>query len=204
MLNTEKLFEFKKYINTVQAYLNKCFENQSEYLFCKKGCAHCCKRGTYPYSELEFEFLMFGYINLPQNMQLQIRENILSLKIEAKSQLKNDSFYYKCPFLTKEDICALYEYRGIVCRNFGILQIDSNNEVSMPFCETLGLNYSNIYDNNQEKFDYSLVNKLGFKNIPKPFPVSRNLLMDKDMFENMSIVFGETKPLYEWLIKSGF
>ena len=69
----------------------------------------------------------------------------------------------------------------------------------MPFCESLGLNYANVYDDEKEKFDYSLIDKLGLQNPPKPFPVTRNLLMDKDLFESEPLDFGGTKPLIEWL-----
>ena len=198
-MDFERLKTYKQYLNTIQSVLNKYFENQAEYIFCKKGCAHCCKKGVYPYSEVEFQYLTLGFMNLPQNIQMKITEKILKLKEEYKNCETKNEFYHACPFLGDDDECLVYDFRGIICRNFGILQINSENRVLMPFCQSLGLNYSNVYDDENRKFDFSLVEKNGYKNIPKPFPVSRKLLMDKDLFEGEPLDFGESKALIEWL-----
>lgn len=198
-MDFERLKTYKQYLNTIQSVLNKYFENQAEYIFCKKGCAHCCKKGVYPYSEVEFQYLTLGFMNLPQNIQMKITEKILKLKEEYKNCETKNEFYHVCPFLGDDDECLVYDFRGIICRNFGILQINSENRVLMPFCQSLGLNYSNVYDDENRKFDFSLVEKNGYKNIPKPFPVSRKLLMDKDLFEGEPLDFGESKALIEWL-----
>ena len=198
MFSIDQLIKYKQYLNTIQQYLDKCFEDQAEYIFCKSGCAHCCKNGVYPYSELEFEYLMTGFFNLPKDKQILVKQKIDKIKTDLLSATNNKKYYHACPFLSDDDKCLVYDYRGIICRNFGILQIDSNNNVSMPFCETMKLNYSNIYNDEKEKFDYNKVKELGLKNPPKPFPVSRNLLMDKDLFADEPLNFGETKPLAKW------
>ena len=58
MLDYNKLELYKKYLNTIQSFLDKYFEDQKEYICCQKGCAHCCEKGAYPYSQIEFDYLM--------------------------------------------------------------------------------------------------------------------------------------------------
>lgn len=198
-MDFEKLKKYKQYLNTIQSVLDNYFENQSEYIFCKKGCAHCCKKGIYPYSEIEFQYLILGFMNLPKEIQAKITDKTLKIK-EAYNKAENkENFYHICPFLSDNDECYVYDFRGIICRNFGILQINSENRVLMPFCQSLGLNYSNVYDDKKRKFDFSIVEKMGYKHIPKPFPVSRKLLMAEDLFEGEPLDFGESKALIEWL-----
>ena len=54
MKDFNTLETYKKYLKIVQKYLDDCFENQKEYLSCQKGCSHCCERGAYPYSHINF------------------------------------------------------------------------------------------------------------------------------------------------------
>ena len=198
MIDFEKLAQYKQYLNSIQSLLDSYFEHQSDYICCKKGCAHCCEKGVYPYSELEFNYLMLGVLNLPDNKKIEIAKRIDELKKNYKD-FKGDEFTHRCPFLDEDKTCTVYDYRGIICRNFGILQINDSGKVLMPFCQELGLNYSTVYSDKERKFDFSHIEELGYKHAPKPFPVSRNLLMDKDLFKDEPLDFGESKALIEWL-----
>ena len=80
MLDFEELKLYKQYLNTLQNLLDSYSENQKEYLACKKGCAYCCEKGQYPYSRLEFDYLLAGFVNLPDNEKLEIIERIKTLK----------------------------------------------------------------------------------------------------------------------------
>ena len=53
---------YEKFLEVVDDDLRKIFDYQKEYLACKEGCAHCCKRGDFPMSELEFKYLMLGFL----------------------------------------------------------------------------------------------------------------------------------------------
>ena len=64
MFDFEILKKYKQYLNAVQKMLDSYFEDQKEFIFCKKGCAHCCERGQYPYSRLEFDYLMIGFFKI--------------------------------------------------------------------------------------------------------------------------------------------
>lgn len=199
MLNFEELNLFKQYLNTIQPFLDNCFENQKEYICCQKGCAHCCKKGAYPYSRLEFNYLMAGFFMMEKKEQQEVIKRINSLKESYKNSENKEKFMYRCPFLSEEDVCTVYDYRGLICRIFGLLKPDKNGEIIIPFCESLGLNYSKVYNKDKKMLDDELINDLGYTNTPKAYDLSFKTLMNKDLFKDVKIDFGEIKSLIEWL-----
>ena len=106
---------------------------------------------------------------------------------------------HRCPFLGDDNICTVYEFRGLICRTFGLLTTRDNKNISMPFCQELGLNYSKIYDSKTKTFDPELIKKHGYKNIPKIYDLRFKTLMSEDIFVDKKIEFGEIKALIEWL-----
>lgn len=199
MLNIEELKLYKQYLNTIQDFLDNCFESQKEYICCQKGCAHCCKKGAYPYSRLEFDYLMVGFFKLDSAEQQDIIKRIETLKLEYENCENKEKFMYRCPFLNDENICSVYDYRGLICRIFGLLKPNQKGEIIMPFCQSLGLNYSKVYNKEEKMLDENLVKQLGYKNTPKAYDLSFKTLMNKDLFEGVEIDFGEIKSLIDWL-----
>ena len=199
MLDFEKLKLYKQYLNTIQAFLDNCFEDQKEYICCQKGCAHCCQKGAYPYSQLEFDYLMVGFFNLEKEEQQKIMNRIQNLKEEYEKTENKEKFMYRCPFLNDEGSCSVYEFRGLICRTFGLLKPDKNGELILPFCQSLGLNYSKIYNREEKMLDENLIKQYGYKKTPKSYDLSFKTLMRKDLFEDVVIDFGEIKSLVDWL-----
>lgn len=197
MLNIDKLITYKQYLNTIQAFLDKYFKDQEEYICCKEGCSHCCEKGAYPYSQLEFDYLMIGFFKLDLKEQQNVIKRIKELKAEYEKSQNKEKFMYKCPFLNDQKACSIYEYRGLICRTFGLLKPNKNGEIIMPFCQSLGLNYSKVYNRESKMIDESLVKK--YKNKPKAYDLSFKTLMNKDLFIDTQIDFGEIKSLVEWL-----
>ena len=106
---------------------------------------------------------------------------------------------YQCPFLNDENICMIYDYRGLICRTFGLLKFDKDEKIVTPFCQTLGLNYSKVYNPEKNMLDDELIKKYGYKNSPKAYDLSFKTLMDNELFKDLNIDFGEIKSLVEWL-----
>ena len=77
------LKRYEKFLEKLDKKLEKYFEEQCEFIKCKMGCSACCEVGEYPFSRLEAEYLMSGYMKLPADVQKQVKENI--------KQLKNDN-----------------------------------------------------------------------------------------------------------------
>lgn len=199
MIDFEKITVYKKYLNTLQKILDEYFEEQKEYLCCKEGCSYCCEKGTYPYTKVEIDYILLGVLKLPKEEQEIIADRILKLKEEYLKCKENDKFMHKCPFLRDDGLCSVYEYRGIICRTFGILQITEKSNIYMPFCQSLGLNYAKVYDDEKRKFDMSKVKELGYKNYPIPHLVSMKTLISENVFEGENVDFGEPKAMMEWL-----
>ena len=196
----EDFFVYKRYLNTIDEVLKGYFEDQKEYIFCKKGCSHCCEIGTYPYTDLEFKYLLLGFFRIPMKEQQKVIKRIQDLKKEYQECEDKKKFEHRCPFLDEDGVCTVYEYRGMICRTFGLITMLDDGGCVIPFCQELGLNYSNVYDPINKRIDMEKVKKLGFKNIPHPRKTSLKTIMSPEMFEGESpIDFGERKALIEWL-----
>lgn len=131
------------YLENLNSKLSKFFLSQEPYIFCHKGCSKCCKNGEYPFSEIEFAFIKIGLNKLPAKTKEQIFNKAAQIKV-LKSKSK-PPFYYECPFLINNE-CSVYDFRGIICRTFGLMTMKNNENSKIPFCAYEGLNYSNVLD----------------------------------------------------------
>lgn len=176
------LKRYEKFLNILDKRLEKYFEEQCEYIKCKPKCAHCCEIGEYPFSRLELEYLMSGFVQLPFEIKHNIKEEIKRLKAENPKM-------YKCPFLV-DGLCCVYKYRGIVCRTHGLAWFDENeNKIRLPYCVNVGLNYSTVFD--RETGEVFLQN-----------PIKERLRIDSILrsveAEEFKLECGEIRPLIKW------
>ena len=74
-----------------------------------------------------------------------------------------------------------------------------NDKIAMPFCQSLGLNYSKIYDSEAKTFSMDLIKKHGYKAMPKTYDLRFKTLFNEEIFVDEKIDFGEIRPLMEWL-----
>lgn len=189
--------EYSVYINFITNKINDFFERQKPYIFCKKGCSLCCENGEYPWSFIEYQYLMEGYKKLDCETKEKITSEIKRIK-EEKAKFKGERFVHKCPFLI-DKVCSVYEYRGIICRSFGLLyKSEKTEKIQVPFCYEIGLNYSNAYDKEKRILSAEMCEKQGFKVQPKCYNVSYNFLTDDTFAKGFGFEFGEKKPLIDW------
>lgn len=188
---------YQIFLNMFGKELEKMFKNQAEFIKCKEGCSYCCERGEYPFSKLEFDYLMEGYKSLDEETKKQILFNIAEVN-EKKAEHKEGTFMYDCPFLISHR-CSVYQNRGIICRTFGLLCEHNDGHLTMPFCQEYGLNYSQIYDSEKgqlivEKDGHSLC-----ETEPQAYRISRENVMNLSMAKNLDIEWGESKTLIDYL-----
>lgn len=193
------LENFKKYLALIESrLLNKYFEAQKDYIFCKEGCAGCCQVGEYPTSELELMYLVAGYQGLDKETQDKIAENIDEIK--AKRSQSGEKMY-QCPFLINNR-CAVYNNRTLICRTHGLLfyvkDKDGNLKNKMPACVNDGLNFSQVYDVEKGVISPELWEKSGIKAEPKAYNISREALMDNDLVKDFGLEFGDSKAMIDW------
>lgn len=131
------MIEYTKYLKRLDLILAEYFTKHAEYICCKAGCSNCCKKGDYPMSQIELEYLMQGYINAPDDVKQQIQKNVDEMQ-------KGEA----CPFLIN-DLCSVYEYRPIVCRIHGLAYLINKTTMKLPECANEGKNYSKIYRNGE-------------------------------------------------------
>lgn len=186
------------YLEFLNTKLSKFFVSQKPYIFCKKGCAKCCRNSEFPYSAMEAKFLLEGALSLSEDTQKQVETNIAQI-LEKKKKYRGKKFRYDCPFLIN-NACSVYEYRGVICRTFGLLTNYEDNKVKAPFCAYEGLNYSNVLNLSKKTISARKFKKLKVKEEPLGFNISYKYLTGEDYEHAFDFKFGEKKPLIEWFL----
>lgn len=186
------------YLKFVDEKLKNFFDRQKPYIMCKKGCAMCCKDAQIPYSKIEMDYLMLGAWSLSDENKRIVAENVKKV-LKAREEYNGDNFRYDCPFLIN-DVCSVYEFRGIICRSFGLLTVGADGRVKVPFCCFKGLNFSNVMEDNGNKISSEKFKKLGVKDEPVAFNINYDFLTDDDFAKGFKFEFGEKKPLIDWFI----
>ena len=185
------LENYKKFLKELDNLLINLFNSHSKYIKCKKGCSICCKSGEFPYSQIEFNYLTQGFLSLEPEKRKQIQTKIKKL-IEQKKEYKGKIFEHDCPFLIEEE-CSVYEYRGIICRTFGLCYYDDiNKTLKLPACVHYGLNYSENYDEKTKTIDV--------ENIPRQ-NLRTDVILNSKNAKEYNIESGEIRPMLDWLIK---
>lgn len=187
--------KYEKYLDTVQSYLKKFFEQQKPYIFCKEGCSICCETGHYPTSELELKYLDIGFSLLDDEKKKIVRDNIAKIK----KGIEDPGGYYRCPFLINSS-CSVYKHRPIICRVYGLLFFledkDGNQHFKIPCCVSDGLNYSNVYDEKSMSISSEKFAKLGIKEEPLSYNVGLKYMLKNEFTEGLE--FGENKKMIDW------
>jgi len=184
------------YLKFVQNELDKLFEKQKEYLCCDKGCGKCCKSGQFHYSEIEMMYLLTGFMKLDSEKQALINERISKI-LEDKKNFKGETFKYNCPFLIDE-ACCVYEYRGVICRSFGLMIQDPTGKINVPFCAYEDLSYSKVLDFETNEIDEEKVKQGNYKEKPLGFNAGYNYLTSEEYAKGFDVEFTNKKPMIEW------
>lgn len=188
---------YEVFLYTLNKELQKMFDNQAEFIKCKEGCSYCCEKGEYPFSELEFNYLIEGYKQLDSNTKKIIKENIKQINKE-KSKNTDKIFMHKCPFLIDKR-CSVYNNRGIICRTFGLLCEHNDGRLTIPFCHEYGLNYAQLYDKELgQLIDERDGIKLS-KTEPAAFRIERDNIMNLSIAKNLNIVWGDSKTMIDFI-----
>lgn len=191
---------YKKYLNNIDATIQEFFERQKPYIYCQKGCSLCCETGEYPISELEFEYMKSGYNKLNENKKNIIQEKINFLK-EQKKICSERKFLHECPFLIEKQ-CSIYQYRGLICRNHGLMYHTVNKQgkqiCSIPHCVNDGLNYSNVFDKITGTISSVKWIESGIEVEPVAYNIGTKFLYDNHTTQSLGLKFGEEKAILDW------
>ncbi|MDR1168109.1 MAG: hypothetical protein LBK53_04355 [Heliobacteriaceae bacterium] len=174
------LERYKNFLKEFDKKLERYFFAHREYIKCRAGCTGCCELGGYPFSRLEAEYIMSAFVRLPVGVQGKIKNNIGGL-------VRDNTEDYRCPFLI-DGLCAAYEYRGIVCRTFGLAYLDKGT-VRLPECAREGLNYSSLF--NPETNEIQLQN-------PVKEILRTDLILRSPLAQRFKLEPGEIRPLIKW------
>ncbi len=198
-INIDNLQKYELYLNVITKQLNKFFEEQSPYIFCKEGCSTCCEKGEYPFSELEIKYLMLGFSQLPTKIQMEILKNTNIIIEEKKKLSENEKYMYQCPFLI-DHRCSLYNFRGLICRSHGLAFFNQKGKLCVPHCTNDGLNYANVYDFETQTISQEKYKATGIEVEPLAHNVGLGFLTDNNYTKENNIEFGEIKPMIDWFL----
>ncbi len=193
------LNSYKRYLKFLDEKLSKFFDSQSPFIFCKRGCSHCCKKSQFPYSLTEMQYLLSSLEQLPTPIQNEIEKNLQTI-LAQRGKYKGTKFKYDCPFLIN-NACSVYNYRGVICRTFGLMTQVENQKVKAPFCSHLGLNYSNVLNLRKRTISIRKYKKLNTKKEPLGFNINYKYLTSEDFEKEFGFKFGEVKPMIEWFLE---
>lgn len=192
----DKYLEFLEYL---MGSLHSYFEAQAPYIKCEKGCAKCCSNGDYPFSELEVAFLKQGFNQLDDDTKRVILDNIQKIISDKKVSTK-EPFTYPCPFLIN-NVCSVYEYRGIICRTFGLIYLKEGAKMQIPFCAYEGLNYSNVLDPEKDMLMADKMKELGIEVEPKAYNIHYSFLTSDRVEHAFQFEYGKKSSLINLLIE---
>ncbi|MCQ2738978.1 MAG: hypothetical protein MJ237_01985 [bacterium] len=207
-MTDNNLQNYLGYLSFLDEKFQRFFKSQKPFIFCKKGCGECCKNAVFPYTKIELRYLLLGIMRLPIDIQNKIQNNLANILEKRKkyySKYKNKyskdelrkKFKYDCPMLI-DNVCSVYEYRGILCRAFGLLTNNSKGGKDVPFCCFDGKNYSNIINKRTKKISPRKIKKLCVEEEPCSFNIDYDFLIHPDFANGFHFEFGEKKALIEW------
>lgn len=191
---------YQIFLKFFQKELGKMFSNQAEFIKCKEGCSYCCEKGEYPFSRLEFDYLLQAYKTLPAETKGRILFNIAQVN-EKMSKHKEGLFMYDCPFLINKS-CSVYENRGIICRTFGLLCEHDDGRLTMPFCQEYGLNYSKVYNKEKGQIITTCNGQKLCQTEPKAYRIAREHVQNLSVAKDLDLDWGESKTLIDFLNES--
>lgn len=195
--------KYEQYLDKISQYLEKYFEEQKPYIFCKEGCSLCCETGIYPFSKTEFEYAMLGYEALSTEKKEKIQKAVKKIK-EAKKRSEEAKFLYECPFLIDKK-CSIYNHRGLLCRSYGLIYFTENQtgvrSQNLPYCISKGLNYSNVYDEKTGTISGEKYKTSGIAPEPLSYNVGLDFLMKNEITEELGLKIGSPKALIDWFVE---
>ena len=197
MVNIDDIRKYELYLQFLEKKLKSFFEEQAPYIYCKEGCSYCCEKGEYPFSEIEFAYLMMGVRTLDAETVRVIENNIIELKKQKESANPDKPFMHQCPFLVNKR-CSLYNFRGIICRSHGLAFFSRKGKLMVPACVDFGLNYSSVYDFDTGTISNEKYQKSGIKQEPLAHNVGVHYLTNNDFLKSIGLDFGEIKPMLYW------
>ena len=191
------LENYKIYLGYIDKKVANFFEEQKEYIHCKKGCYTCCTQGNFPVSSIEAEYIKKGHEQLDETLKKIIDDKISKIKKYIKNT-RPEFPNHECPFLINNE-CSIYNYRGIKCRTFGLIEIRKESNDKIPFCAFKGLNYSTVISDDGKTISEEKFIKLNYKNEPKAYNINYLYLTNEKFEKALNIEFNNIKPLIEYL-----
>ena len=88
--------------------------------FCAGCPENCCMTNFYHHTTIEYAYLLYGFLQLPENVQLSCLDKADEYNAEMeRAGNENKAFSHMCP-LNENGLCLVYEFRPMICRLHGV------------------------------------------------------------------------------------
>lgn len=141
---------------TVVDFLSYAFGKVYPSLPCKAGCSHCCEVSIFRVTETEWRaieaLLTAGLepaaasalkasireVYAPHRAQLEALAGFWSATEWGTPGAPIQGLPTRCPFLTSDGVCGVYEVRPLVCRAYGSFGVTIGGRPTMLICDPYG------------------------------------------------------------------
>jgi len=141
---------------TVVDFLSYAFAKTYPTLPCRAGCSHCCEVSLFRVTETEWRAIE-GYLEagLEPELAATLKAQVRELYGPHRAQLETLSDFWsktewgtpgapmaglptRCPFLSSEGVCSVYDVRPLVCRAYGSFGVTIGDRPTMLICDPYG------------------------------------------------------------------
>lgn len=141
---------------TVVDFMSYAFGQAYPTLPCKAGCSHCCEEMLFRVTEVEWAAVaryLEEVLTDEARADLKLRASeALEPQREALERLAEfwnttemgtpgapvEGLTMRCPFLSAEGHCGVYEVRPLVCRSYGNFGVTIGTKMTMLICQSHG------------------------------------------------------------------
>lgn len=141
---------------TVVDFLSYAFAKAYPSLPCRAGCSHCCEVSLFRVTETEWRAIA-GTLEggLETEAAQALKAHIREVYGPHRSQLEELAGFWsttewgapgapmegmptRCPFLSSDGVCGVYEVRPLVCRAYGSFGVTIGGRPTMLICKAYG------------------------------------------------------------------
>jgi len=179
--------EFLFLINQLDNALNEVHKIYKDALLCKKGCSDCCN-AFFDVSFVEGIFILSFFQNLDETTKNLIISNSHKsiYELEKQKNIHPDKKRIKCPLLSENEDCLLYEARPVNCRVYGVpVSYGNISHVCGKSGFNEGTQYQTIKMDKIQDYLYDISVKIGGKRkADKRYAISELIINKSELLQD--------------------
>jgi Fe-S-cluster containining protein len=177
--------DFLFLLNQLDNTLKEVHKLYNQAVLCKKGCSDCCN-AFFDVSLIEAIFILNSFKQLDDATQNTIINNSQKSNKESQKQqnLHPDKRRIRCPLLSENEDCMLYEARPVNCRVYGApVSFGNISHVCGKSGFNEGIQYQTLKMDKIQGYLYDISVKIGGKSkADKRYTIYELIINNKNLF----------------------